>query len=647
MNTVTLKELLQELAAQRSFDLRGYKISSLERRFKHRMFELKIGTYAEYADYIRRQHDEVTYLLASVLINVTEFFRDPPAWEVLRNDVLPSLTASLKPGQSLRAWSAGCASGEEAYSLAILLAEHLGDKIKDLDVRVYATDIDEEALNVARRGEYAAEKLRQIRPEWRAKYFTGEKICRVTRDLRRLLIFGRSNLASDAPISRVQLLLCRNVLIYFDSDLQKQVLTRLHYALDPGGYLMLGKSESQLGQSSLFARVNPKWRIFRRVEPGGREGREPSFLRPHEEDQLARAKQDYSQLKIHHQTLLETLEPGVLVLDRRGVIVNDNKAVDRLWGLGEEKLVGRRLSSTSLVQKCPDLLIRLESLKKGGTTNFECSAAGDGGDQRQLSVTLRPVASPNGDVDGMLVYMEDVSPRHKLQHTIQELENTGVEMQSANEELETTNEELQSTNEELETTNEELQSTNEELETTNEELQALNEELRTTNEELEVRTKQLDEVNLRYSDTLDGMPWPLMLVTQEGIVQFWNSAAERLFGLPSKSVVGLRVKQLPFPEELRNRLARAHHASLLHTRPSWVRGLDVQMDVFRGKLDLQLTALEEGEHERTVIVTFLVAPEARKLPAHRDAAGAGAKAKSNKKRRSKSRQNHTRKKPRK
>ena len=150
---VTLNDLLQELAERRKLDFRGYKQTTLERRFRRRMFQLDVGDYASYAEYIRSHPDEVNQLLNTLLINVTEFLRDPPAWEIVRHEILPSLLKKIKPGHSFRAWSAGCASGEEAYSIAMLLAEHFGSRIQDYDVKIYATDIDEEALNSARRGE--------------------------------------------------------------------------------------------------------------------------------------------------------------------------------------------------------------------------------------------------------------------------------------------------------------------------------------------------------------------------------------------------------------------------------------------------------------------------------------------------------------
>src|SRR5215468_8253935 len=264
---IPLKDLLQELAEHRGFDFRGYKKTTLERRFRKRMFQLNIGTYADYGRYIRENADEANELLNTILINVTEFFRDPPAWEILRNEILPPMLKPLKSGASFRAWSAGCASGEEAYSIAIILSEFFGPRIAEFDVKIYATDIDDDALVTARRGEYSVEALRRIRPEWRNKYFHGKGMLRVNREIRRLVIFGRSNLGLDAPISHVDLLLCRNLLIYFDSDLQKQILARLHYALEPGGILFLGKSESQLTNSTQFRRLNARWRIFQRITP--------------------------------------------------------------------------------------------------------------------------------------------------------------------------------------------------------------------------------------------------------------------------------------------------------------------------------------------------------------------------------------------
>src|SRR5215475_14217067 len=311
---IPLKDLLQELAEHRGFDFRGYKKTTLERRFRKRMFQLNIGSYAEYGEYIGKNADEANELLNTILINVTEFFRDPPAWEILRNEILPPLLKPLKSGASFRSWSAGCASGEEAYSIAIILSEFFGPRIAEFDVKIYATDIDDDALTTARRGEYSAEALRRVRPEWRNKYFHGKGMLRVNREIRRLVIFGKSNLGQDAPISHVDLLLCRNVLIYFDSDLQKQILARLHYALEPGGTLFLGKSESQLTNSTQFRRLNARWRIFQRITPATTtESKLDATPDASEEDMVLsqNARLELDSLRSQHRYMLETLRLGV------------------------------------------------------------------------------------------------------------------------------------------------------------------------------------------------------------------------------------------------------------------------------------------------------------------------------------------------
>ena len=360
---ISLKDLLQELAEHRGFDFRGYKKTTLERRFRKRMFQLNMGSYAEYGDYIRRNPDEANQLLNTILINVTEFFRDPPAWELLRNEILPPALRILKPGSSFRAWSAGCASGEEAYSIAIILSEFFGPRIAEFDIKIYATDIDDDALTTARRGEYSAEALRRVRPDWRNKYFHGKGMLRVNREIRRLVIFGKSNLGQDAPISHVDLLLCRNVLIYFDSELQRQILARLHYALEPGGILFLGKSESQLTNSTQFRRLNARWRIFQRITPAITTDAKVEAP-PDVEGGLGLSKEgqrELDSLRTHHRYMLETLRLGVLVLGVDDTIIQNNTAVLILYGLTPIDLAGKRLPDTDLFARMPDLSVHLQA----------------------------------------------------------------------------------------------------------------------------------------------------------------------------------------------------------------------------------------------------------------------------------------------
>lgn len=598
----SLKELIHELAVERGLDLRGYKPTTLERRIRRRMQQIGAENYSDYLERIRSHPGEINDLLNTVLINVTRFFRDPPAWDALAREVLPGLLQSHPRGIPIRVWCAGCATGEEAYSVAILLAEQLNAPLNEYDIKIYATDIDDEALAIARRAEYAPEQLQGMRPEWREKYFTGGRVLHVTRDLRKLVIFGRSNLLTNAPISHVKLLICRNVLIYFNIAAQSQIMARLQYALEPGGILFLGKAESQLKRSIGWEPVNSKWRIFRKIPGEEAKTQERSTQTDMEPDLKERAQQELQLLKLYHQTVLETLEPGILVLDSRDVIITDNDAVVKLWGL-EKRLVGQKIQESELWQRCPALKLRLIESRATGPTvvQFETSVS----PETLLSITIKPIISDKvaGQV-GTLIYMENVSPRFTLQTTIEELETTAEELQSSNEELETTNEELQSTNEELETTNEELQSTNEELETTNEELQSLNEELETTNEELSSRTKELDEVNARYSEVLERMPWPVLLVNDDLHIPMYNSAAQKLFGYATPSEKGMHLAELPLTTAEQNFLIRNYNNAIRTKKNVTVRNRPLTTNAFHGLADVHFIPLSHNNPGHSALIMF-------------------------------------------
>jgi two-component system CheB/CheR fusion protein len=590
---LTLHELVNELAAERGPDLRGYKHTSLERRIRKRMAEVGIPSFREYLEKVRGNPIENLSLLNTILINVTEFFRDPQAWQALRDEALRQVVAGLHPGDTLRFWSVGCASGEEPYSLAILISEYLGSAVLDYNIKIYATDIDEDALNIARRGEYPVEKLRRVPPQLREKYFTGRgSILRVGREIRRLTIFGRSNIVSDAPISHCNLVVCRNVLIYFDSNTQNQVLSRIHYALEPGGILFLGKAESKLANSSVFRPVNTRWRIFQKARFGNGEGGNDVEAKPqvHVVGGAELVQHEMESLQLYQRYILETVKSGLISLDGNDIVLNHNDAFVQVWGFKGNKLIGKRLQNTELVYRCPELMSRLDASRgsKGDLLQFQCIVKSEG-DDRVLSVIIRPVMSDEEERIGTIIHAEDITDRERMQGTVEQLEATSEELQSANEELETTNEELQSTNEELETTNEELQSTNEELATTNEELQSLNEELENMNEELEHRTRELHQLSQRYAETLKSMPWPVVLVDDNEQIQLWNAAAQRLFGVGETSVVGVGVDHLPVQVEVRNALIRRYRSVLQKGRSSILRSQSVHTDHSIGDFDVHFT----------------------------------------------------------
>lgn len=601
---LSLHQLIEELANNRNLDLRGYKTTALERRIRKRMAEVNTRSYSEYLDRVHENPREVDTLLNTILINVTEFFRDLGAWEALHTSVLPSMLQRLKPGESFRAWSAACASGEEAYSLAILVSDLLREKLSDYDIKIYATDVDEEALTIARRGEYAADALHRVRPEWRERYFSGRARLRINREQRRLVIFGRSNLMLDAPISHCQLIICRNLLIYFDNVTQNAILSRMHYALEPGGVLFLGKAESKLSESHLFRPLNLRWRLFQRLDNNTEKVRGLAPQPEAEADNPIMDKKDeeLKTLQLYHRYILDTLNSGILELDSTDLITTHNDAALAIWSLAGARVQGRRLQNSEIAVRCPEMVRRLEETRtKVDPVEFQCRVGGEA-DDKTIHITIRPIVSPEGERTGTLIYCDDVSLHERLQSTVEQLEATGEELQSANEELETTNEELQSTNEELETTNEELQSTNEELETTNEELQSLNEELENMNEELEQRTRALHELTARYAETLRRMPWPVMLVDREQKIQLWNAAAQKLFGVSATSVVGVSLNRLPLEQSLSRVLVRRSRAVLKRHKSTVLRNLSFNIGPTRQVCDVHFTAIAPAAMEGVLIM---------------------------------------------
>ena len=258
--------LLEFLKLTRGFDFSGYKVSSLMRRVRKRMQDMGATDYNAYIDYLEVRPDEFEPLFNTVLINVTSFFRDPPAWQYLAEHVLPRILEPKRSDEPVLCWSAGCASGEEAYSLAILLCEALGDQGFRQRVKIYATDADEEALTTARQGSYMPAQVQGVSRELLEKYFdrNGERHT-FRPDLRRCLIFGRHDLMQDAAISHLDLLVCRNTLMYFNAEAQARILSRFHFALNPSGYLFLGRAETLLTHSNSFRPVDLKRRIFQRT----------------------------------------------------------------------------------------------------------------------------------------------------------------------------------------------------------------------------------------------------------------------------------------------------------------------------------------------------------------------------------------------
>ena len=546
--------LLHYIQQSRSLDFRGYKRTSLRRRIALRMEAVGAENFAAYRATLEAQPSEFENLLDTVLINVTSFFRDEEAWAVLEAQVIPALVALATDDRPLRIWSVGCASGEEPYSIAMLLAEHLGTANFCRRVKIYATDLDEDALKIARAASYAPREVEGVPPALLEKYFertNGHYV--FERELRKCVIFGRHNVVNDAPISRIDLLTCRNLLIYLEAETQASVLPRLHYALNRDGFLFLGKAETQLARSPLFRAVEAKHRLFAKVPQEWRRPIASGFVgarAPRAEG----APQDMRLL----EAVINDLGRPLVVIDETGALALANTPARSMLGVGESD-IGRPFQDLPISYRPIELRGPIDDVVRNrrGLRLEDQEYRLNQHEVLRLTIDLRPLHRADGSVHGVLLSFEDQTRLHGLQRELeaaqQNLEHSIEELQSANEELETTNEELQSTNEELETTNEELQSTNEELETLNEEARSSNEEMESVNEELRIHAEQASSYRTHLESVLRAMNGGIVVIDQQHVIQSWNRWSEHTWGLRAEDVsgtafdaldIGLPVQQL-------------------------------------------------------------------------------------------------------
>jgi two-component system CheB/CheR fusion protein len=552
--------LLQFLQQQRGFDFTGYKRHSLTRRVHRRMQTVGAKTFEDYSDYLELHPDEFSLLFNTILINVTSFFRDPPAWEFLAREVVPQILRSKTDVGFVRVWCAGCASGQEPYSVAIVLAEAMGDAAFRDRVKIYATDVDEEALAQARQAAYTPAQVDGLSPERLERYFeraNGRYVFRT--DLRRTVIFGRNDLVQDASISRLDLLVCRNTMMYFNAETQAKILARFHFALNGDGqghgFLFLGRAEMLLTHSNLFTPLDLKCRIFAKVPPSA-PGRVPALEAI---DNFNGGTMDGNQ-RLRDLALEESPVPRIVVDANNALAVASARA--RVLFSLSPKDIGRPLQDLEISYRPTDLrsLIEQAFAERRAVTQTSVERRFPSGDTQYFDVLVTPLYDDGQRPVGAAISFLDVTRNTHLQEELrrsqEEIQTTNEELQSSNEELETTNEELQSSNEELETTNEELQSTNEELETMNEELQSTNEELQTVNEELRTRSEELNHLNAFFESVLASLSAGAIVVNQDMNVLMWNHRAHDLWGLRTdeaqgKSLlnldIGLPVHQLRTP----------------------------------------------------------------------------------------------------
>ncbi|MCL5104267.1 MAG: SpoIIE family protein phosphatase [Armatimonadetes bacterium] len=553
-----LQKILRMLTTRTGHDFSLYKKSTLYRRIEKRASLHQIDGISEYAGYVEQSPEEMDALFRELLIGVTKFFRDPEAFEYLRDEVIPDLVKSAARGGSIRVWAPACSTGEEAYSLAILLRECL-DRLRPsagIKIQVFGTDIDERAIKVARKGLFPASIEADVPPERLRGFFTQTESGYVVKKLiRETVVFAPQDLATDPPFTKMDMVSCRNLLIYFSPELQRKVLAIFHYALNPNGILFLGTAEGVGSLEEMFSTIDSKRKLFRRKETPAVRTRlmeipfRAPFVETPEFDHLEMdATTDVKEAL--WRTLLERYAPpSVVVTADGGITLISGRTGKYLepaegrvnWNVNAMAREGLRLELPGAIHRAVThrTVVSLQGLNV--RTN---------GDYQKVNVTVSPLVQP-GASELFVVTFEDVAPPEAADTTVAgpsderderyvglktELAYTKERLQSTLEGMESTSEELKSANEELQSTNEELQSTNEELTTSKEELQSLNEELVTLNTELQSKVDDVTALNNDIVNLMNSAQVATIFLDNELRIKRFTPAVVGTFNLRSIDV---------------------------------------------------------------------------------------------------------------
>ena len=565
----SMKKIFVLLRTQTGHDFSFYKPSTINRRIERRMAVQQIDTIESYVKYLQRMPAEVRALFRDLLIGVTSFFRDPEAFQVLEKKIIPSIIANRSAAGVIRVWSTGCSTGEEVYSLAILLAEGSEASKKNFAIQVFATDIDSQAIASARLGIYPASIVTDISPRRLARFFTlepgGASYC-IHKGIRDMVVFSEQDVVKDPPFSKLDLISCRNVMIYMGSVLQKKLIPLFHYALNPGGMLFLGTSETIGDFSSLFSVLDGKQKIYRRKEDFVGAHRAPieqfvPLLTAVNASLPSRT--DGKRFPPIRQSLRELTESELLCqVIAAGALINGQGDIHYLHGrtgMFLEPAPGEAGINNILKMAREGLRNDLATAlrKAAGTRETVCHPGlrvKTNGHFTTVNLTVRPVTTGAGASQESPLYLvileeagatvpgliatepagSDTLPVDaRIVALKAELRVKEEHLQSANEEMQSSNEELKSSNEELQSVNEEMQSTNEELETSKEELQSINEELSTVNAELQIKMLDLTRANDDMNNLVSGTGIATIFVDlQLRILRFTPVANEIIHLIP-------------------------------------------------------------------------------------------------------------------
>ncbi|GAB6145492.1 chemotaxis protein CheB [Desulfocicer niacini] len=556
-NDFLLEEILNLLYAKTGHEFKHYKKNTLGRRIQRRMSLNHIGKAGDYIELLRNSQQENEELFKDLLINVTAFFREPAAWDILKKKVIPKLIDRCNGNHPVRVWTPGCASGEEAYSIAMLLHEALDNSEKRCGIQIFGTDIDKDAFQIARNGRYPESIAAQVSEERLDRFFTKEEgFFVVKKQLRESVVFAPQSLINDPPFSNQDLIICRNLLIYLKAATQLKVIRLFHFALKDDGYLFLGNAETIGSQKDLFSPVSKTWRIYQRI--GG--------VRPHDlelpvfrtfKDRYnegkagpARRERVLTPASITCDALVKHYAPPAVLVDRNLEILfyqgDTSKFLKQPEGeptrnILEQLIPSLRTQTRWLLQKViethpPHSIDRSLFTHPDGTREYVTIEAilpstppeakglilvtfTTGTTHETDIVSPKPDSKKDGSEDTDIQQLED------------ELQIAREELQSTVEEMETSNEELKASNEEVMSMNEELQSTNEEMETSKEELQSLNEELTTVNNELQEKVSELEEANDDMANLLSSTHIPTIFLDREFRIKRFTPAATQVMHL--------------------------------------------------------------------------------------------------------------------
>lgn len=522
--TGALQKIFVLLRAQSGNDFSLYKKNTVRRRIERRMSVHQLSNITQYVRYLQENSNEVDLLFKELLIGVTNFFREPDAFTVLKEKVIPDMLKNKKAGDSIRIWVIGCSTGEEAYSIAIILRECLDDlKLKGIKTQIYATDIDKEAIDVARQGRYPDNITADVSEERLQRFFSKEDDhYRIKKNIRDGIVFAVQNVLTDPPFTKLDIASCRNLLIYLNSDTQKKLLALFNYVLNPGGVLFLGSSETIGSHTDLFSPLDNKWKIFMRRVPAVSRGQIefPTSLL-HFESRTAESIRTQKEPEVNiaetaKSFVLQNIAPPVVLINDKGDILY----LTRKTGKYLEPPVGKANINIHAMAReglRTELGIAIRKVAaEGKSTTLKGLRVRTNGEHQVINLTVSPFDEPEAVKGLMLVQFEDVKtsaekalPSRKKSGSITRLEAINSDLEK---ELQSTKEHLQTVIEEMETSQEELKSSNEELQSTNEELQSLNEELTTLNAELQSKNEELAGANNDMKNLLNSTQVPTIFL---------------------------------------------------------------------------------------------------------------------------------------